>query len=645
MTRVTSENRSIRRATGTRLTEDLLTSGWMERGARLIRLFPMGVTVLYPIVGLATTTREASVGDWLRLAAVGVLFHVYAYVANDVIDLPIDLTDPRRGRDPMVLGRVSPQWGLWIALAALPLIALLMIDQPIRVAAALAAAVALIGFYDVTGKTIPVPFLADFAQGAGWAALIFVGAGVGGRATGATWWAAGFVVVLVAMVNGVHGAVRDVENDRRAGARTTAVVLDAHIREGGMLLPSAIVAYAAVLQAAIGATLAGILFASRSQVSDGTWRVAFVLTTVVFLASVWQLVSAFRHRTDLRSAMAAGTWHLVLAPLALATATVWTLGLPLGVATAVVFVAPPLVYGRLLRDIGSQLPSTTIRQYVTRNRDRAARRSGLWTMTRIGVPMTSAMLVLVGARLTGNVIPLVIAAMVATALAVAASNMFNDRCDVMADRINGRQRPLVTGAVTENEADRWVLGLSCVAFGSAAFLGAGSMAVLGAMLTVGLAYSLFLRRVAGLGQASISLLFTVPILYGGLAAGGIQREHWLAAALVTVFVFARETIKGCPDQAGDLAAGYGTLATQYGKVGVLAVFRVTAGVLILMALATAWLIGTIPYFLASLFCIVAPTVIIVRYLRGDPDVGVIHDATTRFGYVFALGLIPLMLMP
>jgi 4-hydroxybenzoate polyprenyltransferase len=171
------------------------------------------------------------------------------------------------------------------------------------------------------------------------------------------------------------------------------------------------------------------------------------------------------------------------------------------------------------------------------------------------------------------------------------------------------------------------------------------MAVLGAMLTVGLAYSLFLRRVAGLGQASISLLFTVPILYGGLAAGGIQREHWLAAALVTVFVFARETIKGCPDQAGDLAAGYGTLATQYGKVGVLAVFRVTAGVLILMALATAWLIGTIPYFLASLFCIVAPTVIIVRYLRGDPDVGVIHDATTRFGYVFALGLIPLMLMP
>lgn len=258
--------------------------------------------------------------------------------------------------------------------------------------------------------------------------------------------------------------------------------------------------------------------------------------------------------------------------------------------------------------------------------------------------MTSAMLVLAGSRLAGAVTPPVIFAMVATALAVAVSNVFNDRCDVVADRINGRKRPLVTGAVTENEADKYMVTLSCGAYLAAAVLGAGSMAVLGVMLIVGLAYSLFLRSVVGLGQASISLLFTVPILYGGLAAGGLRMEHWLASALVTVFVFARETIKGCSDQDGDLAAGYGTLATRYGKVGVLTVFRVTAGILVVMALASTWLIGTFPYLLASLLFIVAPTLVIVRYLRGDPDVGVIEDATARFGYVFALGLVPLFLM-
>ena len=147
----------------------------------------------------------------------------------------------------------------------------------------------------------------------------------------------------------------------------------------------------------------------------------------------------------------------------------------------------------------------------------------------------------------------------------------------------------MTGAVTENEADKWVLGLSCVAYVSAAVFGAGSLAVLGAMLTIGLG-SLLLRRVVGLGQISISLLFTVPVLYGGLVAGGLRIGHWLAAALVTVFVFARETIKGSSDEEGDLAAGYGTLATRYGKAGVLTDFRITVALLILVAFATAWLV-------------------------------------------------------
>ena len=645
MARVSRKTRSTHPPNGSRHTKALVTWGWMETGARCVRLFPLGVTVLYPLVGLATTAGETNAGDWFRLLAIGVLFHVYAYVANDVIDLPIDRTDPRRGRDPMVTGQISAQWGLWIALAALPLMALLAIGQPFRIAVALAAAAGLLGVYDIAGKTIPIPFLADFVQGAGWAALIFVGAGVGGRPNSATWWAAGFVVVLVSMVNGVHGAVRDVENDRRAGAKTTAVVLGVRIREGSLELPPTILVYAAVLQAAIGVTLAGTLVGIGDRGSVRAWHVVVVLTTIAYLVSVSKLVSAYRQRNDLRVAMAAGAWHLILAPLALATATIWTLGLPLALTSVAVFVAPPLVYGRLVRNVPPQLPSTTIRHPLTTVREPGARRSGLWTMTRAGVPMTCALLVLVGSRLAGAVSASVIAAMVATALAVTASNVFNDRCDVVADRINGRQRPLVTEAVTENEADRFVLAVSAGAFVSAAVLGAVSMAVLGAMLIVGLGYSLFLRKVVGLGQGSISLLFAVPVLYGGIAGGGLRLEHWLATVLVTVFVFARETIKGCPDQAGDVAAGYGTLATRYGKEGVLRVFRGAAAILIFLALATAWLVGTTLYLVASLACIVAPTLIIVVLLRGDPDLEVIQDATARFGYVFALGLIPLFLMP
>ena len=95
---------------------------------------------------------------------------------------------------------------------------------------------------------------------------------------------------------------------------------------------------------------------------------AVVLTTVAFLLSVGQLVKGFRHRQDLGIAMAAGTWHLVLAPLALLTAALWTLGLPLAIFSTAVFVAPPLLYGRFLGSVSPRLPSTTIRQSVITTR-------------------------------------------------------------------------------------------------------------------------------------------------------------------------------------------------------------------------------------------------------------------------------------
>ena len=73
-------------------------------------------------------------------------------------------------------------------------------------------------------------------------------------------------------------------------------------------------------------------------------------------------------------------------------------------------------------------------------------------------------------------------------------------------------------------------------------------------------------------------------------------------------------------------------------------FRTSAGLLILVALATAWLEGTLLYLLAALLCVVAPTLVMVWNLRGDPDVEAIRNATARYAYVFAVGLIPLFLM-
>ena len=168
---------STPRGTGFGHAQGLSTPTRLESFARLIRLFPMGITALYPIIGLVMpSTGPVSAGDWLSLVALGVLFHVYAHVANDVIDLSLDLTDPRRVRLQWSSAGYRPQWGLWIALSTTPVMALLLLGHPIIVAGSLAAGVALLGCYDIASKSLPVPFLADLVQGAGWSALVFVGA-------------------------------------------------------------------------------------------------------------------------------------------------------------------------------------------------------------------------------------------------------------------------------------------------------------------------------------------------------------------------------------------------------------------------------------------------------------------------------------
>ncbi len=82
---------------------------------RLVRLHFLVFTSQLVIFGLAAATvHGAATPAWPRLLgifAVGLAFHVFAYVFNDVIDLPVDRTQPRRAGDPLVKGEVSVNAG------------------------------------------------------------------------------------------------------------------------------------------------------------------------------------------------------------------------------------------------------------------------------------------------------------------------------------------------------------------------------------------------------------------------------------------------------------------------------------------------------------------------------------------------------
>jgi 4-hydroxybenzoate polyprenyltransferase len=632
---------------GNRADRTELARRTTEGAARLVRLFYLGATLLYLLVGAGTASTTVTISGLAWVILVGVLFHAYAYIGNDVLDLPIDRTDPRRMPDPLVRGSVPPQHALVLALTALPLLlASLLVGAGGQAAESLITAAALIGVYNIVGKTLLVPFAADVVQGVGWGFLVIAGADMTGGATPATLWAAGVVAVYITMVNGVHGAIRDTQNDRRVGARTTALMLGVRIVAGQVVVvPTKLVAYGAVLQLVCGGLLAGLLVSELPPRSDLRWAAAATATLALYLLSAWMLALAYVTRDDLRRAMKTGTWHLLLVPASLLAAVTCCVPGWAVVAMLASFVAPPLLFGWAVRGTDFGMPSSTAVDGADWPGATQRRAAAIWDMTRIGTPVAAAAMVATGAVVAGGVGPEAPLAMVALALAIAAANVYNDRCDLVADQINRPDRPLPAGVVAATDCDRFVMGATLASVTIAASIDLFAAIIGSIYLVVALFYSLVLRRVILLGQVTVAALFAVPLLYGGwIAADGVRVEHWVATALAMLFVFARETLKAVPDSRGDLAAGYHTIATRFGEPAALSVFRTAAGAFCLGSLAATLVVQHMAYFMAALLCAVMPTVHTIRLVKGSPSPREINAAISFSGLVFATGIIPVLLM-
>lgn len=621
--------------------------GWLvEDLARFVRLFAMGATLLYPLVGIAVTPAAPAPAVVARAIVLGIAFHVSGAVANDVCDLPIDRTDPRRQAGPLVTGRIAPTVALAFALALLaPAFATLAgLPGSTDAARSLALGCVLGTVYNVAGKDMPIPFVADLLQGVAWAMLVVVGAGMAGPVEpGVVAWPAVFVVAYVAVVNGVSGAIRDLDNDRAAGARTTAVLLGARITSGAVQVPAALVGYGAVLQVALGVALVGTVAAAWRPGASAT--VAVAVAGVVFGAASVQLVRAYRARTALRCAMAAGTWHLFLTPAALLASISWRLPPWAAAVGLAAFVAPPLAFGAAVRGTAFGVPGS--------RRDPAGRVApwwnawrALWRSCRPGVPATAAGLVVVGALLGGGAPGTAAPAAAATALVVAATNVFTDRCDVVADRVNRPDRPLPSGALRASDADRCVLALGVAGVAMAALVSAVAAAAVAVLLAVGLAYPLLRRAGCVAGPLVVAGLFAATVPFGGaVAAESLSGRHAAASVMVLTFVVGREVLKSVPDIDGDRAAGYPTVATRFGAAVAVRWFRLALAVH--LALVAAWMPRSAAgagYVVALALCVLPPATVTLWHLRGAPDTAAVQRGIDRSGLLFAGGLIALLLV-
>ena len=283
-------------------------------GGVFIRFTYLGFTTVMVLLGAASATLPHGNIPVPALLAVATGFHAFAYVMNDVIDLPLDRETPSRAMFPLVRGTVQPSQALTFALAMIPLTVGITALQggTYRSYVALAVAFAMLAVYNLWGKRNPFPPLTDLAQGLGWGALAYYGATLAaGQPSGLTAVVVAFTVLATVTINGVHGDLRDLDNDLRCGMNTTAILLGARpLESGGVVLTRRFVLYAAALQAALIAVALLPLLLNWFGYGPVQWGVATGGTVALNLAACLLLAVAYKHVRERRVMIAAGMLNI-----------------------------------------------------------------------------------------------------------------------------------------------------------------------------------------------------------------------------------------------------------------------------------------------------------------------------------------------
>jgi 4-hydroxybenzoate polyprenyltransferase len=197
---------------------------------RFLRLHLLFFTALWLLLGAASVRSIIATRDLVLALGVALCFHVYAYVLNDVIDLPLDRTQASRRHDPLVRGVISPARALLLA-GIQPMLAVGLTHQlgGDRVAhSMIMAAFIFMGIYNLWGKRCPVPPVTDAFQGLAWGSLaLYASHTLGGTSNAMTWFVVAYATTFTMFINGIHGSFRDLTTDMARGARTTAIWLGA----------------------------------------------------------------------------------------------------------------------------------------------------------------------------------------------------------------------------------------------------------------------------------------------------------------------------------------------------------------------------------------------------------------------------------
>lgn len=223
-----------------------------------LRIYQIGFVAVWPLIGLASG-HTWSGGTAAGLVLISASFNILGGVLNDICDLESDRLSATRHDRWLVTGAVSVTAAGWLVAAQIPIMLAIHVTAGFDRGslAWLAAAVLGQSVYDVFGKRMTAPPLAETGQGLAAACLVLYGATcTAASASPLAWPAALAGGAMLMLANAFHGGLRDLDDDLDARVRTTPIWLGCEVRFGAIRISPAMSAYSALwLALLLGAAL------------------------------------------------------------------------------------------------------------------------------------------------------------------------------------------------------------------------------------------------------------------------------------------------------------------------------------------------------------------------------------------------------
>lgn len=276
-----------------------MKEGTFKEYAKLIRLpSSLGISIIAIIGALSVKGVNLEILPLIILLLMGVIGNVFGYVLNDYMDAKIDKRSKELSERPLVKGTVSSRAALVIIISCLFIIFIipLIFFRSILLILILIISVVLGIFYDTFSKKLVGSEL--FLSGSMASFCLFGAVAVSDNIRGLhevgglTWVVVAIMFLYVFIMNVLEGNLKDVENDRKAGAITLPVYLGVKTAKK-MHVPMSFKALIIFLKS----ILVILIFIPFIFLDFMFWNWQILLLMVLAFGMIWSMIKMLNERS------------------------------------------------------------------------------------------------------------------------------------------------------------------------------------------------------------------------------------------------------------------------------------------------------------------------------------------------------------